>query len=96
MNPTAKQYANAEWAIAGDSLTYEQAADIFKQQTGKPMPATYDFIARTFMWAIKDIGIMFKWFGTDGFGADIQAAKQLHPGMLTFQNWLQQKSAWKK
>ena len=96
INPTANQYANAELAIAGDSLTYEQAADIFKQQTGQPMPSTYGIIARTLLWAIKDLGIMFKWFGTDGFDADIQAAKQLHPGMLSFQDWLQQKSAWKK
>ena len=96
INPSAKQYANADLAVAGDSLTYEQAVDIFKQQTGQPMPTTYDTIAKSFMWAVKDMGLMFKWFGTAGFDADIQALRKLHPGMLSFQDWLQQESAWKK
>lgn len=96
INPTEKQYANAAFAIAGDSLTYQQAADVFQQQTGQPMPTTYDTVAKAILWAVKDIGLMFKWFGTAGFDADVQALRQLHPGMLSFQDWLQQESAWKK
>lgn len=83
-------------AVAGDSLTYEQAADIFKQKTGRVMPTTYDTIARTFLWAVKDIGLMFKWFGISGFDANVPALRELHPEMLSFGQWLEQKSTWKK
>lgn len=89
INPTAKQYANADLAIAGDSLTYEQAMDIFKQQAGQFMPTTYDTTAKIFLWANKDMGLMFKWFSTAGFDAEIQALRKLHPGMLSFQDWVQ-------
>ena len=96
MHPTSKTYANAEMALAGDSVTYEQAAEIFKQKTGQTMPTTYGLIARAFLWGTKDLGMMFRWFGTDGFEADIPALRKLHPEMLTFGDWLEQKSSWKK
>ena len=96
INPSAKEYANAAIAVAGDSLTFEKAADIFKQKTGQAMPTTYDTIARTFLWAVKDVGTMFRWFGTKGFDTDISAQRRLHPDMLTFGRWLEQKSTWKK
>ena len=96
IDPKAKEYANAAMAVAGDSLTYEQAADIFKQKTKQAMPTTYDTIARTFLWAVNDMGLMFKWFGISGFDADIPALRKLHPDMLSFGHWLEQKSTWKK
>ncbi len=82
-------------ALAGDSLTFDQAGAIFQQKTGQVMPTTYDVLARAFMWGAKDLGAMFRWFGTDGFGADVPAVKKLHPDMLTFGDWLEKKSAWK-
>ena len=96
INPASKAYANAEVALAGDSLTYDQALQVFQQKTGQMMPTTYNTVARAFLWGVKDMGLMFKWFGTDGFGADIPALRQLHPDMLTWGDWLEQKSAWKK
>jgi hypothetical protein len=96
INPTSKNYANAELTLAGDSLTYSQAGQIFKQKTGHVMPTTYDIIARAFLWGVKDMGLMFKWFGTDGFGADVPTLKSMHPAMLTFGDWVDKKSAWKK
>lgn len=96
INPASKAYANAEVALAGDSLTYDQALQVFQQKTGQMMPTTYDTVARAFLWGVKDLGLMFKWFGTDGFGADIPALRKLHPDMLTLGDWLEQKSAWKK
>ena len=96
INSTSAEYANTDIALAGDSLTYDQAAEIFQQKTGQPLPTTYDTVACIFLWAVKEIGVMFRWFGTDGFGADVPALRKLHPGMLTFGDWLEQRSAWKK
>lgn len=60
------------------------------------MPTTYDFVAKAYLWVERDIGTMFKWFGDGGYGADIPALKKLHPAMMTFGDWVQQKSAWRK
>ncbi len=96
INPTSREYANAALTLAGDSLTYTQAAQVFRETTGQVMPTTYDIMARAFLWGMKDMGLMFKWFGTDGFGADVPALRKMHPDMLTFGDWLQKKSAWRK
>ena len=95
-NPSSPQYANTAVSLAGDSLTYDQAVNSFRQSTGKPMPTTYDFAAKAYLWADRDIGTMFKWFADSGYGADIPALRKLHPAMMTFGDWVQQKSAWRK
>lgn len=96
INP--KAWEGSELTLASDSLTYEQACQIFEQKTGQSMPTTYNLIARSFLWAVKDMGLMFKWFGTPGggFGADIPALQKMNPNMLSFGDWLAQKSAWRK
>ncbi len=96
INPTSPVYANAALALAGDSLTYDEGRTVFEEKIGSTMPTTYDMMAYVFLWAVRDLGLMFKWFGTDGFAADIQALRKLHPGLLTFGDWLEQNSAWKK
>ena len=96
INPTSREYANAALTLAGDSLTYTQAGQVFRQKTGQVMPTTYNIMARAFLWGVKDMGLMFKWFGTDGFGADVPALRKMHPDMLTFGDWVEQKSAWRK
>lgn len=96
LNPKSSQYQNKAISLAGDSLNFSQANAIFQKQTGKPMPVTFAVLARTALWAMKDLGMMFKWFDKEGFGADIPALKQKHPGLMDFETWLQQNSAWKK
>lgn len=95
MNPKSSTYADAAISLAGDNLTFAQANDIFKGHTGKPMLLTFDTLARTFLWGVKDMGLMFKWFDKEGFGADIPKLKQVHPALMNFETWLQQKSAWR-
>lgn len=96
LNPTSPQYANKAISLAGDSLSFEQANDIFQRQTGKPMPVTFATLARGILWAFKDLGVMFNWFEKEGFAADIPSLKQMHPGLMDFETWLQRCSAWKK
>jgi hypothetical protein len=42
------------------------------------------------------MGLMFKWFGTDGYGADIAALRKIHPGLLSFGQYLEKESKFEK
>ena len=96
INPSSPEFANTAITLAGDNLTFDQAAEAFRESSGKTLPTTYDAVAKAYLWAAKDIGTMFKWFGTEGYGADIPALRKLHPAMMSFGDWVQQKSAWRK
>ncbi|KAK0630424.1 hypothetical protein B0T17DRAFT_528372 [Bombardia bombarda] len=89
----------AKWAgraigLAGDALTLQEAKDKFKKVTGKDLPQTWTFLGSTLIWAVNDVGSMFKWFETDGYGADIEACRHEVP-VQDFETWLQESSKWK-
>lgn len=88
-----EEYKNKAFSIATDELTYEQADLIFKKKVGNYMPTTFGTLANFGLWAIKDLGMMFKWFQDDGFGADIKACREMQPGLLGFEEWIEKKSA---
>lgn len=46
------------------------------------------------LWAIKDVGDMFTWLETDGYGADIEARKEEIPTQ-DFETWLKESSPYK-
>jgi len=83
-----KEYHARAISIAGDELTFEEGDKVFREVTGKPMPTTYGFIVRFLMWAVKDVGDMFKWFAEVGYDADIQALRQEHPGLKSLRDWV--------
>ncbi|KAI9372716.1 hypothetical protein BJX61DRAFT_506011 [Aspergillus egyptiacus] len=82
-------------SLAGDELSFDEMAHIFKSKTGRDVPVTYDFVARFILWMVKDFGLMFQWFHDEGYKADIQALKKLHPGLKDFRTWLETDSGWK-
>jgi uncharacterized protein YbjT (DUF2867 family) len=87
----------AKWAgravgLAGDELTLGEQKEVFKRVTGNELPHTFTFLAKGLIWAAKDVGVMFTWFGTDGYGADIEARKKEIPSMQNFEAWLRESS----
>ena len=90
MNPEDSK--NHAFSLAGDELTFEQMSEIFKKLTGKDVPTTFRIPIWLMMAAVKEIGVMFKWFREEGYGADIPAMKKLHPGLKTFEDWLKEDS----
>ncbi|RYP48714.1 hypothetical protein DL768_005434 [Monosporascus sp. mg162] len=88
-------FAGRVISLAGDELTLSQANAIFKSKVGREMPETFHFLARLLLWYSAEFGNMFRWFYTDGYGADIKALKAEHPGLLSFSAWLDQ-SDWTK
>lgn len=91
-----EKYNKREIALAGDSLTHGEMAKVFKEKTGKDVPQTYWFVAWAIMWLSKELGTMVRWFGREGYGADVQACKKENPGMMDFGEWLEKESAYKK
>jgi len=93
-NPT--KYHNASFSLAGDSLTWQQMDQAFKDKTGSPAPRTWGFVGSGLLWAVKEMGTMFEFFREKGYGADIPALKTQHPGLMTLADWIEKKSAFAK
>lgn len=45
------------------------------------------------MWGVKEMGLMIKWFAREGYGADVQKCKQIHPGMMDLATYLREESS---
>ena len=87
-----EEYKGQGIGLAGDDLSFAELSKIFEDKTGRKMPTTFSFLAYGLMWAIGDLGAMFKWFYTDGYKVDIEGLRKRHPGLLSFGDWLEQKS----
>jgi len=86
------EYAGKSISLAGDSLSFAEANEVFKGKVGTDMPKTFGFIGSAIMMMVGDVGKMFNWFYTDGYGTDIPALKKQHPGLLSFGEWLEKES----
>ena len=97
LNADKDEYRNTSVSLAGDELSPEQAAVIFKEVTGHEIPSTYSFVGSGLRWMLKEqLGLMFDWFLSSGFGVDVKAMRQRYPFMQDFKTWLAEESAWKK
>jgi hypothetical protein len=91
-----EEYKGKTISLAGDELTFEQGKIIFKERLGYDIPTTFGFIASFIAWAISEVGTMLKWFKQEGYAADIQKLRQIHPGLLDFAGYLERESAYVK
>lgn len=90
------QYSSQSISFATDEISPLEAAEIFKRVTGKDLPYTYTFVARIVKFlAHEQLGIMFNWFKSDGFGADPKKYITKYPQMQNLEKWLRESSAWK-
>ena len=97
LHSSEDEYRNKAISLAGDATTPNEAAKIFKQNVGSDIPATYGFLGSAMRWILKEqLGLMFDWIKTPGFGADVDAVRRRYPFMQDFQAWLVEDSAWKK
>jgi len=82
-------------SLAGSEITFDQANKIFHEKTGlEKMPESFEVFGRGLLWAVADVNLMFTWFATDGYGADLSQLKELNPDLLTWDQWLVKQSAW--
>ncbi|KAF7555918.1 hypothetical protein G7Z17_g1797 [Cylindrodendrum hubeiense] len=90
MNPD--QYNGRALSLAGDELTFDDAAKIFKQKTGQTIPTTFGFMGWFVLYMVKDVGTMFKWMEDEGFGANLQELKMIQPRLVDFGTYIEKQS----
>lgn len=97
MQAESPEYRNQSLSLVGDSVSPAEAAKVFQSETGLELPRSYDFVGRLIRWGLREqLGVMFDWFETDGFGADLEANRERFPFMMDFRTWVREESAWKK
>ncbi|KAL4915140.1 hypothetical protein BDW62DRAFT_203990 [Aspergillus aurantiobrunneus] len=94
MKPDA--YKGKGISLAGDEISFDEMAKIFKSVTGKDVPTTFEFVSRLVMWIIPNFGAIARWFGDGRLKADVSALRKVHPGLKDFRSWLETESAWKR
>ncbi|KAJ6096466.1 hypothetical protein N7486_007212 [Penicillium sp. IBT 16267x] len=83
-----EEWTKKSVSLAGDDITFEEMAKIYKTKTGRDVPLTFSFVVSTVLWLMNDFGYMFKWFHDSGYGADISTLKKMHPDLKDFETWL--------
>ena len=78
--------------LAGDELTEAKTAEVFSKVIGRPVhlvaPSGGGRRASE-----EEMVAMFNFFNGQGYDADIPALRKIHPGLLTFEQYLR-KSGW--
>ncbi|KAF4407467.1 MULTISPECIES: NmrA/HSCARG family protein [Streptomyces] len=85
------EFLGRELEIAGDELTVDRIVGTVESVEGSrprkfPMPS---LMLRMMGGEAK----MFRWCDEEGFRADIAALRGVHPGLLTFEQWLRAREA---
>ena len=86
-----KSYLGKTLELAGDELTENQTAEVFSKVIGRPVTLTEPSGQS---WAPEEEAkAAFNFFNGEGYDADIPALRKLHPGLLTFEQYLR-KNGW--
>ncbi len=87
-----KTYLGRTLELAGDELTESQTAEVFTKVIGRPVtlnaPAGNGGRASE-----EEMVAMFNFFNGEGYDADIAALRKIHPGLLSFEQYLR-KNGW--
>ncbi len=82
-----QQFIGQAIEIAGDELTMPQAAEILGSVIGRPVRFV-ELSLEDVIRANEEWGRMLEWFNQHGYRADIPALRSLHPGLMSFAQWL--------
>lgn len=86
-----KSYLGKTLELAGDELTEAQTAEVFSKVIGRPVVLAEPSGQS---WAPEEEAkAAFNFFNGEGYDADIPALRKLHPGLLTFEQYLR-KNGW--
>lgn len=82
-----EEFAGQSLEIAGDELTPLQIAEALGRGLGQSVSFVEMPIEQVRSFD-KESAKMFEWFNESGYQADIPALRTLHPGLLTFEQWV--------
>ena len=76
--------------VAFDEATPAEVCDRLSERLGKPVQQIQPPIEK--LREIRpDLAEMFEWFESDGYVADIEACRKLHPGGLSMADWIRKR-----
>jgi uncharacterized protein YbjT (DUF2867 family) len=88
----SEEYIGKTIELAGDALTESQLAETFTKVIGRPVKLSLP--TGEGGWGDpEEMTAMFNFFNGEAYDADIPALRKIHPGLLTFEQWLR-KNGW--
>lgn len=82
--------------LAGaDQNVAETVAAVSRKSTVSIEP-TFWVLGAILKYMVTELGTMVSWFAAEGYKADISELKRLHPGLTSFETWLEKESSFPK
>ena len=79
-------------SLAGDNMNYSEASRVFRTEMGYSLPTSPALVGAIIKWMLKDIGLMFRYFETVGYAADLEGLRRVDPDLQDFKTWLRDSS----
>ncbi|CAF9914353.1 MAG: hypothetical protein HETSPECPRED_001958 [Heterodermia speciosa] len=93
-NPS--EYDGKAIGLAGDELTVDQTSEAFKDVTGEALTPTWSILGSALKLVSAELRAMINWFGSEGYGADIEAVRKMHPALMDLRTWIAEDSKFEK
>ncbi|KAL8784138.1 MAG: hypothetical protein Q9195_009162 [Heterodermia aff. obscurata] len=93
-NPS--EYSGKAIGLAGDQLTVDQTTEAFKDATGEGLTPTWSILGSALKLVSGELRAMINWFGSEGYGVDIEAVRKLHPALMDLRTWIAEDSKFEK
>jgi SPX domain protein involved in polyphosphate accumulation len=91
-----EEYNHKAIGLAGDELNVAEVSQAFKTALNYDQQAAFGFLGSILTTLVTEVGLMVRWFGSDGYAADIEKCRELHPGLKNFETWLKMESKFPK
>ncbi|KAL2206957.1 NmrA-like family protein [Sarocladium strictum] len=88
----SQRYVGRTIELAGDDLTFDQMAKIYKEVTGVKVPTTFGFVVTILFWMSAEFRLMFSFFEREGFGINLAETKEVLPEVQDFRTWLSRRN----
>lgn len=90
------QYAGRAIGLAGDEITLDDARSTYsKVANGLKLGPIIWITSADFRWIVPDLGDLYDWLLSDGYGVDIAALRREDPELQSFEKWLTESSRFK-
>ena len=86
-----EEFEGERISLAGDEVSWTEAGEVWRRVCGKGMPDTFGVFGRALMWAVGDLGAMFRWMEGVGFGADVEGCRKRFGGFKGLGEWVGKK-----
>ncbi|KAL8366447.1 hypothetical protein RB595_004976 [Gaeumannomyces hyphopodioides] len=77
------EYSGRALGLAGDELTFAQLDEVFTRVTGKPFN-----ILGLRQEVFPGMEVVIKWMAEHGYDVDVARVREMHPGLISMEEWL--------